>query len=496
MPHGHCFLWRPDLLWSHVIADSVIALAYYSIPLALIYYSRRNSRLSPLGRIVIALFCLFIFFCGTTHLVAIWTIWNPDYQLAAIFKVLTAIISAITAVLIWPLIPKALQIPSQADVNALEKKSAALKESEKRFRLTLEAAPHPMIMVDETGAILVANKQMERTFGYSAKELARLNVDELVPKAKRQQHAIHRATFHENPTFRPMGKGIELTGVSKNGREFPVEIGLMPIETAEGLRIVSSILDVSERNEYIKSLGIANRKLQRSNRDLDEFAYVVSHDLRAPLRAIQNLAGWIAEDCADRLTENSLNDLKTLLNRADRAQDMIDGLLRLSQVGRNSHEVTLVDLNKLLTKIIEMITIPEGFQVQPLGDLPKLEARETLLQSVIQNLITNAINHHDKSQGKIEVFCETLKDHIQITIKDDGPGIPEDQLSKVFSPFKTIKKSPDGQVNGLGLAIVKKSVEREGGTISCHNNTDQAGAKFVFTWPLKVTSVEGGSPLA
>jgi diguanylate cyclase (GGDEF)-like protein/PAS domain S-box-containing protein len=245
MPHGACYLWLPSILWLHVVSDTIIALAYYSIPFALFYFVKK--RIDLAYRWVFVLFAAFIFLCGTTHLVSIWTIWHPDYWLDGLIKLATALVSIITASLIWPLIPKLLRLPSPQ----------ALQNSESYLRAIFNATPDAMLISDEQGIITMVNQQAERLLGYPIDELVGLSIEVLVPGRYRTNHQGLRAQFASAAVARPMGAGRTVQAQRKDGSFFDADISVSPIKTNQGLFFASALRDVTLRKQADAHLRIA-----------------------------------------------------------------------------------------------------------------------------------------------------------------------------------------------------------------------------------------------
>jgi len=245
MPHGACYLWLPSILWLHVVSDTIIALAYYSIPFALFYFVKK--RIDLAYRWVFVLFAAFIFLCGTTHLVSIWTIWHPDYWLDGLIKLATALVSIITASLIWPLIPKLLRLPSPQ----------ALQNSESYLRAIFNATPDAMLISDEQGIITMVNQQAERLLGYPIDELVGLSIEVLVPGRYRANHQGLRAQFASAAVARPMGAGRTVQAQRKDGSFFDADISVSPIKTNQGLFFASALRDVTLRKQADAHLRIA-----------------------------------------------------------------------------------------------------------------------------------------------------------------------------------------------------------------------------------------------
>jgi PAS domain S-box-containing protein len=262
MPHGQCFLWDPGVLWLNVTSDVAITAAYYVISAALFVFLWKRKDV-PFAW-MFALFGLFIFACGTTHAIHVWTVWRPDYWAEGLVKAGTAVLSLSTGLLLFPLLPKAMALRSPTDleqlngelrraledrqqaIERLQQSEAALRdrtevltmqreqlrhlEKEAKLRTVIESVPNGIIMVNERGIITLCNSEAERMFGYERDELLGRRVEILVPLKVREKHPEYRDSFLQNPSKRQMGAGRDLSGIRKDGTEIPVEIGLNHID--------------------------------------------------------------------------------------------------------------------------------------------------------------------------------------------------------------------------------------------------------------------------
>lgn len=241
MPHGHCYLWRPGLIWLNVISDGSISAAYTTIPIALVYF-KKNRKDLPFSWIFLW-FGIFIIACGATHMMDIWTLWTPTYWLAGVIKAITAAASVPTAYLLIKAVPKALKIPNPTQANL------AIRQSEARFRGLLEAAPDAMVIVNEEGRIELINQRVEDWFGYERSELVGKPLELLMPERFREPHLRHRLRYFQAPKKRPMGAGLELFARRKDGSEFPVDISISPMRSEHGTLVMASVRDISQRKK-------------------------------------------------------------------------------------------------------------------------------------------------------------------------------------------------------------------------------------------------------
>ncbi|WP_073853055.1 sensor histidine kinase [Pontibacter flavimaris] len=223
-------------------------------------------------------------------------------------------------------------------------------------------------------------------------------------------------------------------------------------------------------------------ELDLKNKELDQFAYVVSHDLKAPLRGIEVASRWVEEDMGTQLPPNVQEYLLMMRVRVHRMENLINGILALARIGRTNQAEEEVDVNELLTEVVDLLSPPPGFTVEVQHNLPVLHTVRIQLQQVFSNLISNAIKYHDKKEGHIGIrHHETDEFHV-FSVEDDGPGIDAEYHSRIFVIFQTLQERDALESTGVGLSIVKKIVELQGGTIWV-NSEPGSGSTFTFTWP-------------
>ena len=221
-------------------------------------------------------------------------------------------------------------------------------------------------------------------------------------------------------------------------------------------------------------------QIKNVNQELKDFAYVASHDLKAPLRGIKTLAEWIAADYADKFDEAGKEQFKLLTNRVDRMHNLIDGILQYSRVGRIHETPVTINLNTLIPDIIDMIAPPENIKITIEDNLPNIAFEETRIRQVFQNLISNAVKYMDKPEGKIHIGCTDEDGFCKFNVTDNGPGIEEKYYDKIFRIFQTLPTNNNQESTGVGLALVKKIVELYSGKVWVESKPGQ-GSSFFFT---------------
>jgi light-regulated signal transduction histidine kinase (bacteriophytochrome) len=308
-----------------------------------------------------------------------------------------------------------------------------------------------------------------------------------MPERFRGRYAELRQQFLANPAARPVNEGQQLFGLRQDGSEFPLEIGLNPIDLGPvdpggNPMVLAGIADITARHAIEQEREQHRLDLVRSNADLEEFAYIASHDLKAPLRGISHLVQWISEDNAMTASPETLENLKMLRARVTRLQMLLDGLLAYSRVGRERAAVEAVDIAELVDDIVAMLAPPSGFVVACKGRMPVLRTHRAPIRVVLENLIGNALKHHDRAEGRITVAARMLEGMAEFRVSDDGPGISPWFHDRIFMIFETLASREDVESSGIGLAIVKKKVEGHGGRIRVESAPPARGCSFVFTW--------------
>ncbi|PIB37403.1 PAS domain-containing sensor histidine kinase [Reichenbachiella sp. 5M10] len=359
------------------------------------------------------------------------------------------------------------------------------KKAEERFKLVVESAPNAMILVNQKGVITLVNAQTEQLFGYSKKELIGNRIEMLIPIRFAGKHPSDRTGYFEAPSTRKMGAGRELFGLRKDKKEVQIEIGLNPINTDEGEMVLASIIDITERKIQEKNQAIV-KEMVAKNEELEQFAYIASHDLQEPLRTINNYIQVIQEDCLESMDAEAMRYLETIGKATDRMVILVKALLDYSRIGTGDRQMTKVncseimkmvrsDLNDLIQKTEADITLNDP--------LPTLIGFDVDLRQLFQNLITNAIKFRKKTDiPKIKISCLKRKDYYEFQFQDNGIGIPKRNFERIFFIFQTLNPKGKYEGHGLGLAHCKKIVELHEGRIWVESKEGE-GSIFYFTIP-------------
>jgi PAS domain S-box-containing protein len=366
----------------------------------------------------------------------------------------------------------------------LVREQAALKASEELFRGLLNSAPDAMVIVNSTGAITLVNSQTERLFGYTCAELIGQPIEILVPERFQSNHSQYRNSYAAEPHVRPMGVGIELYARHKDGHEFPIEVSLSPLHTATGILISSSIRDVTERKRAEETLKRTATDLMRSNTELEQFAYVASHDLQEPIRMVTSYMQLLQRRYHGQLDAKADLFIGYAVEGATRMHTLINDLLAYSRVGTHGKAFELVDCALVLKQACAnlKLAIEESDAMITHDRLPVVRGDAWQLGQLFQNLIGNAIKFCGTEPPRIHVGAEQHGAEWIISVCDNGIGIDSEFAERIFIIFQRLHTRVEYPGTGIGLAICKKIVERHGGRIWVESAVGQ-GSTFFFTLP-------------
>lgn len=348
---------------------------------------------------------------------------------------------------------------------------AELRGTLGRLETALASVSDAIVWTDEQGRLAWCNRAFERLVGRRRIDLLSAPVTAALPLLKGGaplSPAAHPGAASGGEQAGDFEFGLQ------GGRTLALRVVSIPVGEAGGARM----LTVQDRTEERALL----RDLKRSNRELEEFAYVASHDLKAPLRGISSLAQWLAEDFAGRLGEDGEHKLKLLDRRVKRMHALIENILLYSRLGREKGNPETVDPQALIADIIDGLVLPPGIKINIETPLPTLRIDPARARQIFTNLLNNAVRHMGRDEGTVSISCVGTGARTHFTVRDDGPGIESRHFERIFKLFQTLKPVEETGGTGIGLPIVKKIVELYDGEIRVESEPGN-GAAFIFTLP-------------
>ncbi|MCU0543447.1 MAG: PAS domain S-box protein [Oscillatoriaceae cyanobacterium Prado104] len=380
------------------------------------------------------------------------------------------------------------------DISDRKRSEIALAQSARRFRDTFEQAAVGMAQASIEGKLLLVNQKLCEMLGYSRQELLQKTFQEITLQ---EDLDVELAYQRQLLAGESENYAMEKRYVRQDGELVWANLTVSLLQEPNGTQCFMGVVeDIRERKQAEEALRLRAEELsstarrlrqttnilQKRNQELDQFAYVVSHDLKAPLRAIANLSSWIEEDLSESMTEDTAHQMNLLRGRVHRMEALIEGLLQYSRVGRIQVASETVQVEKLLAEIIDSLAPPPEFVVEVAPGMPTFVTERLPLQQVFANLISNAIKHNRRGWGYVQISVKELDDYYEFAVADDGLGIAPQYHEKVFAIFQTLEARDKVENTGIGLSLVKKIVEGQGGSISLES-AEGDGATFRFTWP-------------
>lgn len=350
-----------------------------------------------------------------------------------------------------------------------------------RAELVMENVDDAIFLI-ESGTLkcIYLNAEAKNITGYSDNDIGKITCMDTMPQVSLPDFA---------DKINPILEGeknsvtIETTYHKKDGTLLPVEIKFHRMEEENGKDYFISIArDISDRKK-------AKLELERSNSELINFAYAASHDLKAPLRAISQLSTWIQEDIAETCNDDTKRNLELMRSRIERMDNLLNGLLAYSRVGRVEGNISTIHMKDLIKDILFLLDTPSNFSIIFSDIISEIKSLKVPLEQVLRNLISNAIKYHDKKNGVIEITMREKESWYEFTISDNGPGIAPQHHQKIFEMFQRLISKDEIEGSGMGLALVKKTIENYKGIISVESELG-AGTLFRFTWPKNISGEE------
>jgi PAS domain S-box-containing protein len=356
----------------------------------------------------------------------------------------------------------------------------ALQESEQRFRSLVQNSTDITTILELDGTVRYVSPIFYRMFGYSPGDILGENVFDFIHEDDIQDV---QDVFIELKNTKHQTNPIELRLRNKLGEWKYLEsvgINLTDLPAVSGLVINSR--DITERIDNEHQLKEYATSLEKINKELDQFAYIVSHDLKAPLRAINNLSTWIEEDIQDNIQPETQKNFSMLRGRIQRMEMLINGILQYSRAGRMKTESSTIDMDLFIKEVMSNIAPPENFKIKIQSKLPTIEGEKVVLDQVFSNLISNAIKYNDNPNPIIQIGYENQGSVLCFFVQDNGPGIDEQFHEKIFGIFQTLNSRDSIESTGVGLSIVKKIIEEKAGRVWVESASGK-GSKFIFTLP-------------
>jgi PAS domain S-box-containing protein len=372
------------------------------------------------------------------------------------------------------------------DISVRKDAEKHLAQMEGRYRGLLEAAPDAMVVVNQVGEIVLLNVQAEKQFGYRRDELLGQKVKNIIPEGFAERLIADGTRTAAEALAQQIGTGIELIGRRKDGTEFPIEIMLSPLESPEGVLVTAAVRDITERKSSEQHLVKTVAELKRSNDELQQFAYVASHDLQEPLRMVASYTQLLAERYKGRLDSDADEFIAYAVDGSNRMQVLIQDLLAYSRAGTNGKALREIPSENALKEALVNLraTIQESGAIVTHDPLPLITTDGTQLAQIFQNLIGNAIKYRGAAVPNVHISAVKNGNEWIFSVRDNGLGIDPQYFDRIFVLFQRLHGQAEFKGTGIGLAICKKMLERLGGRIWVESQPEK-GSTFHFALPEK-----------
>nr|WP_255720319.1 PAS domain S-box protein [Acuticoccus kalidii] len=356
------------------------------------------------------------------------------------------------------------------------------RQAEEMFRLSVEFSPAGMLLVDRKGTIVLVNGEVERQFGYAKDELVGESINRLVPDEVRPDHPDLMERWYLKPERRRIGGDRDLVGRRKNGSAIDVEVGLTPLPSRSGLIALASVVDITDKKAAARALELRTRELEQSNADLEQFAYVASHDLQEPLRMVASFTQLFADRYQGQIDERADKYIHFIVDGAKRMQQLINDLLVYSRVGSRAQSLVATDLDDIWHRTVQRlgVAIRESGATIEAGPLPFVMADPAQMSRLFQNLLSNALKFRSDAAPVIRLEAVREGDVWHFTLTDNGIGFEVNEAERIFEMFQRLHERGRYDGTGLGLAICKRIVDYHRGRIWA-DSTPGKGSVFHFT---------------
>ena len=373
-----------------------------------------------------------------------------------------------------------MSLPKTGNADILSREIALVRDL---YGAILDSTPDGIVIVDAAGLIVFANVQAQAQFGYDPDELNGKSMEILLPGKFRQAHVGHRTSFFSQPRTRSMGIGLELFGLRKDSSEFSVEISLSPLKTEAGMLVMSAIRDITEKKKAEREIKDRSRELESANNELAAFSYSVSHDLRAPLRAINGFCRIILDEYTQGLPEELQRYLQLISTNSTHMGILVDDLLKLSQLSRQPLKCSSIAVTVLVQATLDELLTPDdrrAFTIT-IKDLIDCKGDYVLLKQVWTNLLSNAVKFtRGAASPAIDIGQRTIDGVPTYYVRDNGAGFDMQYAHKLFGVFQRLHRAEEFEGTGVGLALVQRIIHRHGGTIRAESEPGK-GSTFYFT---------------
>lgn len=476
MPHGHCYFWEPYIVWSNAISDSVIAIAYMTIPMSLLFIFRKRQDFSYIWMML--LFAIFILGCGTTHIFDVINIWKPYYRIDSAIRIITALASIGTAIMLIKITPGVILIPSAAEwkrVNEqLKKRIQELKEKDKtinafkHFEYLAETLPQLVWIANPSGEVTFYNQRWYQYTGLPFYENLYKALEEVVhPQHSEKVFELWEKSVRTGAPFEVEVCIKSISGLYRwhLARALPVKTDDLPIFW------VCTLTNIHDQKKYNQQLEEKNRQLTQINTDLDNFIYTASHDLRSP---ISNLEGLVS---ALNVRKNNEEEIKEHISKSvRRLKTTIDELTEISKIQKGvDAEKEHVDLEKMLTEVKEDLAdaiTESNIEISTTLGIKEVYFSRRNLRTIILNLLGNSIKYRSADRPPlINISTYADKDFTVLSVSDNGIGFDMEKVDVIFKMFRRLHAHVEG--TGVGLYIVKRIVENSGGKLVVNSEIDK-----------------------